>query len=130
MHSRWSIYGSPFPRQIGIKYLKTLYTTTSGGVLFLPPEKGFGANFWLQYDVIGIKAYYYENNTPLNFNTNTWFCILSRSATTFGTKERERFHQLAQADMYVLGTIPIISSVVAGGSYWTSIYYVFYVYLK
>ena len=63
--------------------------------------------------MIGIKAYYYENNTPLNFNTNTWFCILSRSATTFGTKERERFHQLAQADMYVLGTIPIISSVVA-----------------
>ena len=53
----------------------------------------------------------------------TWFCIDESSisifyidngsATTFGTKNRERLNQLAQADMYVLGTIPIISSVVA-----------------
>ena len=53
--------------------LKTSHTT-SGGVLFFCqlPETGFGAIFWQ------MPMYYYECNTPLNFNTNTlltWFCI-------------------------------------------------------
>ena len=71
--------------------------------------------------MIGIKAYYYEYNRPLNYeylvlywwSSISIFYIDNGSATTFGTKNRERFHQLAQADIYILGTIPIIGSVVA-----------------